>query len=292
MTITSNAELVSAVENWIGDSTIAGRVAEFISLGEATIHRRVRNRAMEAQIDLRLEAAQDGGTAGGTANALTCTLSTAPTLRTGLTVSLTIAATNTSAATLNVHSTGAADIRKGDGTEAMEAGDLQIGFSYTFYYDGTYWRLVPRGGVPLPSRYLASRRLFLSNDPNHKLDLFQPTDFWAKYLSATQGQPKGYTIEGDFMVFGPAPDATYTLRLLYYRRPQAIASAVSRLFTENPDLYLYNALVHASPFMDDDSRTGFWAAVAQTIYDDMEKADRKDRYSGAPAQMRSDVLGA
>lgn len=292
MTITSNAELVTAVENWIGDTTIAARVAEFISLGEATIHRRIRNRAMEAQIDLRLEAAQDGGTAGGTANALTCTLATAPTLRTGLTVSLTTASTNTAAATLNVHSTGVVDIRKGDGTEALEAGDLVIGFSYTFYYDGTYWRLVPRGGVPLPSRFVSARRLFLSKDPNKRLDMFQPMDFWAKYLSATQGEPKGFTIEGDFMVFGPAPDATYTLRLLYYRRPQAIATAVSRLFTENPDLYLYNALIHASPFLNDDPRALTWASIAEQIVTDMEKADRKDRYSGAPAQMRSDVLGA
>ena len=291
MTITTNAELTTAVENWIGDTTIAARVAEFISLGEATIHRRIRNRAMEAQIDLRIEAAQDGGTAGGTANALTCTLSTAPTLRTGLTVTLTTAATNTAAATLNVHSTGVTTIRKGDGTEDLEAGDLVIGFDYTFYYDGTYWRLVPRGGVPLPSRFVSARRLFLSNDPNHRLDLFQPMDFWSKYLSARQGQPKGFTIEGDLIVFGPAADATYTVRMLYYRRPQAIATAVSRLFTENPDLYLYAALTHASPYLDDDQRAATWAAFFEQAVMDVEKADRKDRYSGSPGVSRSDVLG-
>ena len=291
MTITTNAELVSAVENWIGDTTIAARVAEFISLGEATIHRRVRNRAMEAQIDLRLQAAQDGGTAGGTANALTCSLDGTTTLATGLTVSLTIAATNTSAATLNADGTGVVDIRKGDGTEAMEAGDLSIGFDYTFYYDGTYWRLVPKGGVPLPSRYLAMRRVFLHADPKRRLDMFQPMDFHEKYLSTQTSTPEAFTIEGDFIVFGPAPQATQTVRMLYYRRPQAIASAVSRLFTENPDLYLYNALVHASPYLNDDSRAVTWATFAQTAYDDIEKADRKDRYSGAPGVSRSGVVG-
>lgn len=288
MTIASYQDLEDAVENWLSDTSIQARVLEFITLGEAWIWRNVRTQSMEAYWDLRLEAAQAGGTATGTANAILVAVTgfTGPAL--GDTVTFTAAATNTGTTTLNVESTGAVALNKGDGTEALEAGDIVIGFTYRAYHDGTRWRLVPDGAVPLPSRFRGHRRCFLQADPKARLDFMPSQDFWQKYTGSQTAQPKAFTIEGDLIVFGPTPDSTYNVRLLYWRRPVAISSSVPRLFTDNPDLYLYAALCQAAPYLEDDSRVLTWAGMLKQIMADIEKDERRRKYSGAPLQMRSD----
>lgn len=289
MAITTNAELITAVENWIQDTTINARVLEFIALGEEDIWRDVRVRAMEAAVDLRLERAQDGGDAGGTANALTASVSPAPTaLGYGDTVTFTATANNTGAATLNLNSLGATNIRKGDGTVALEANDIIDDFDYTVYYDGTQWRLTPTAGaVPLPSRYLGTRRIFLADDPNRPLEFVDTDTFHKTYMSTRTARPVAYTVEGDFIVFGPAPDATYPGRHLYWRRPTAISSAVPRLFSDgNAGLWLYAALKHSAPYLANDPRALTWAALYDQAVEDIHKADRRDRMAGAGKQMR------
>lgn len=83
-----------------------------------------------------------GGTAGGTADALTLTLSPAITAyAAGQVFRFVSSAANTGAATINVNSVGAKNIRKGTGATALDAGDIPNGALIEVTYDGTQFVL-------------------------------------------------------------------------------------------------------------------------------------------------------
>ena len=80
------------------------------------------------------------GADSGTANTYAVTLSPAPSLVAGSTVTVKIAHTNTGASTLNVNSGGAVAIQKNGGL-ALVGGELQAGGIYEFVYDGTQFQM-------------------------------------------------------------------------------------------------------------------------------------------------------
>jgi len=85
-------------------------------------------------------AASWGGTAGGTGNALTLTLTPAPTAyAAGMSVRFLPAAVNTTAATININGLGVKNIYRG--TAPIGAFDLKAGHIYTLIYDGTQFQL-------------------------------------------------------------------------------------------------------------------------------------------------------
>lgn len=144
----------------------------------------------------------------------------------------------------------------------------------------------------LPTRFLQSKRIYLDRDPNTTLKFYPPQDFWTRFGSTEVGPPKIYTIEGNDIVVGPVPDLTYSAPMLYYQRPTAMATTVPTLFDENPDLYLYAALLATAPYQTDDSRVMTWGAMFEQIVKDIERQDKWDRYPNAPIAQRTDVWTA
>lgn len=84
------------------------------------------------------------------------------------------------------------------------------------------------------------------------------------------GRPTHYALVGDAIHYYPAPDRTYTATLIYYGRipPLGETQQTNWLLAKAPDAYLYGALTHAAPFLEDDTGTGgmfaslYGAAVA------------------------------
>ena len=296
MAITTYSELQTAIQNWFDDTSLSTRAPEFITLGEAWIWRNFRVRGIEEFVDIPTPAATNGGTAGGTANAVTLTPTTAlAAYAYGTRIKWVAASNNTGAMTVNVSGLGAKDLKKGerDNLQALEANDNLAGATYYAFYDGTQFILQPyASAAPLPSRYRGARRMFLDGDPRQRLSYHPPQDFWQQSAVNSSGTPRIFTVEGDSIVFAPDSGASKFIRLLYYRRPAALsASVVPRLFTENPDLYLYASLMAAAPFDRDDGRAMLFAAALAQIKTDMIKEDQDDRFSGAPLEARSDYYG-
>lgn len=142
--------------------------------------------------------------------------------------------------------------------------------------------------VDLPTGYVETRRIYLTGSPLLMLEYRAPPQFWGEVKAATTGQPSTYTIEGDSIVFGPAPDATYTGKHLYYKKLPALSSATNTLFTDNPDLFLYGALMHAAPFTgaEDAARMQMFAGLFETAVARAQQQSDRSRYSGAPLVMR------
>lgn len=295
MAIGQRSELLTAVANWLNRADLTSRLPEFLQLAEDRIAQdaRIRIRPMEAFADIDLEQVTDGGTVGGTADAITLTPATAVTaLTTGLTLSFTATATNTAAVTVAVSGLTATALNKGDGTEALEAGDLINGHAYHIYYDGTRFRLIPPGGAPLPSRYLGFRRVWLDQSPIKKLKYLAPANFWTLKGATEAGSPDFFTIEGDYIVFGPRSDGSRTVKLLYYRRFAALTADADTnwLLNNARGVPLYGILLEAAPFLGDDPRAITWATLYDDAVENLRKADRRDRHSDGALTMQPDAV--
>lgn len=144
--------------------------------------------------------------------------------------------------------------------------------------------------VPLPAGYVETRRIYIDAD-RPQLEYLAPEDFWTRHLSRLTGQPKFFTAEGDNLIFGPIPDTTYTGKHLFWRKFAALVldTDTNWLLTNARGLYLYGALMEAEPFIGDDERTSTWAALWEDTADKVKKADTRDRTSGSPLRVRSDV---
>jgi hypothetical protein len=145
--------------------------------------------------------------------------------------------------------------------------------------------------VALPTGFIGARRLYLDGTPKKRVEFVPPEEFWIRNLASQTSQPKYFTIEGDNLVFGPSPDATYTGKLLYYQRLTAFSddSDTNSLLTEARGIYLFASLLESAPYLVDDARLAIWAVRYDDLAEKIHKADKRDRYTGAPLVARSDV---
>lgn len=148
--------------------------------------------------------------------------------------------------------------------------------------------------VALPAGYLGMRKLQVIGSPNYSLSYITPTQMDAVYNDdSRQGQPVAYTIEGENIRLGPTPDAVYNISCLYYQQFPSIVSqtnaSLSNWLTLNcPGIYLYGALLEASPYLGDDVRTSGWYATFNGLINSLQDADSSDRHA-AVLTMRSDM---
>jgi len=280
MTISTYAELKTALQNEFGLAS-SDRQDEALELALKKLNMTLRIRAMESSVVIPLNAANDCGTAGGTANAITCTgTTTLSSYALGTTVKVKIATTNTSTVTINIDSVGVKNIRKGiDGGDGLEADDLIAGATFDLYYDGTQFVMIPPGGAPLPARHQATENIYLPGDPKAALEAVPRDHFWRMYMSSQTGKPQAYTIEGENYIFGPAADASYFPRILYWRAFATISgSSTNWLIDHASGLWFYAACVEMVVREGNDPRLPTFAALYDDWLATVISADKKDRY--------------
>ena len=145
----------------------------------------------------------------------------------------------------------------------------------------------------LPTGYVAMRRLYLSGNPVRKLDYLTPLNFWSKYASTNTAKPTVFTIEGENLTFGPAPDTTYTGKILYYKRFTALSadSDTNWLLTSGRGILLYGALAELFAYTGEDGKLLKWATMRDELAKNIMAADKRDRFSGDALVIQTDVGG-
>lgn len=142
--------------------------------------------------------------------------------------------------------------------------------------------------IALPTGFMAMRRLYINASTKVFVSYLPPEEFYERNAGTDTGLPTAYTYEGDNIVFGPSPDATYTGKSLYWKR-QDITSSAHALFTQNPDLYLFGALRMSATFLRGRHLPEFlpvWEAFYSRAVAQIQAADIKDRHSGSVLQAR------
>ncbi len=298
MAINTFTLLRSAISNWLkrdSNQVADDRLKEFVTLAEDRIYTDLRVRSMEAHIDLRLTAATTVSTVSGT-NTVLLTPSTAATAYTlGDRYNFELAGTNTGAVNVNISSLGEKDVKKGeDAGDELENEDWIDGNTVEIVYDGTQFVWVPRGGYPLPSRYVEQRRVYLDVDGNKKLDYMTPEQFWIRKGSSETAQPKMYTVEGPYIIFSPLMDKEYFGKFLFFRRFAALSadSDTNWILTNAPGIYLYASLVEAHSFLANGMRALEYATLYQERIDAHSNAFKAGRFPRGRSQIRSEVAVA
>jgi hypothetical protein len=70
---------------------------------------------------------------------------------------------------------------------------------------------------------------------------------------------------------------------MFYKKIDALSDSntTEQMLTDNPDIYLYGALLEAEPFLMNDQRVQLWATAFQESVRALQEQDNKDRHSGS-----------
>jgi hypothetical protein len=139
--------------------------------------------------------------------------------------------------------------------------------------------------VSLPSGFRGVRDFFIpSGSVRYRLKYLSPETLRERYPSpSSTGIPRHYTMLGDFFVFGPIPDVTYTATLIYYTKftPLSASNTTNNMLTNHPDLYLFTSLTRGEGYMQNDPRMAVWKQTEDEIVQEIKDEDKRDRVSGS-----------
>lgn len=141
--------------------------------------------------------------------------------------------------------------------------------------------------MELPDNFLEMRNIQLNTTPKVALDMVAPS-YIDRYYSTSSGEPRVYALLANQIQLGPAPDGTYTVEIDYYEQIPVLSgsNATNWLLTAAPDIYLYGSLLEAAAYLIDDPRVPLWQAAFTQVVGQLQSADRRARWSGAPMSVR------
>lgn len=146
----------------------------------------------------------------------------------------------------------------------------------------------------LPTGYLGAKAFWIDGSTKRSLEYVPLHHLTEMYAGSTTGEPVVFTIEAETFRFGPAPDGTYTGKLLYIKKFDAFSgdSDTNWLLSNARMLLLYAALMEAEPYLMNDGRVTTWGALYGDLLAKVVRANKVDRHSGGPLVMRTGVMGA
>jgi hypothetical protein len=145
------------------------------------------------------------------------------------------------------------------------------------------------GQTTLPTNFLEMRNIQMKSSeyplqyvPHNSLD----------GIGADSGIPRFYSIQGTKLLFYPfPPDATIgIMRYLAEVTPLVNDVDTNWLLSKSPQIYLYGTLLHAAPFLNDDSRLPVWASLFEDAVRALNDQDKR-RMSGTKPQMINATAG-
>lgn len=160
-----------------------------------------------------------------------------------------------------------------------------------------HWRMETRSTATLDSQYsaipdqfLEPVRLSLLNDTTSTMELvgtWAIADLRAKSANRT-GKPEFYAILDGSIEVQPTPDGSYNLEMVYYSAIDKLSASntTNWLLDTHPDAYLYGALLHSAPYLQEDNRVQVWAALYQSAIDAINMESDKSKTSGSGRRIK------
>jgi len=135
----------------------------------------------------------------------------------------------------------------------------------------------------LPTGYIQMRNFQVNTTPITPVQYVSPEIYDRLYGSTQTGTTKFYTIVANEIQLGPIPGSVMTLEMLFYKKITSLSTTnpTEAMLTDNPDIYLYGALLEAEPFIMNDERVPLWMQGFQQAVDALQEQDNKDRHSGS-----------
>ena len=140
---------------------------------------------------------------------------------------------------------------------------------------------------PLPTGFTGMKEFHLTTSPITPLSYITPEMMNRMWAGSNRGRPQAFTLFSDAGIrkirVGPSPDSDYTTSMLFLKKIDnlSVSNPTETMLTENPDIYLYGALLEAEPFLMNDARVQLWAGMLQQVAKDLQDRDIFDRHSGS-----------
>jgi hypothetical protein len=140
----------------------------------------------------------------------------------------------------------------------------------------------------LPSGFLEASAVIYQSNPYRTLRFMANGDFYRQYnVTQTSGLPTFFTIVGENILLGVAPDSAQTLQIDFYKTITALSESntTNTILTNYPELYLYGALAESSPFLMQDERLNTWASLYKEALKNANLSSEKGSITSSPMQM-------
>jgi hypothetical protein len=136
------------------------------------------------------------------------------------------------------------------------------------------------GTAAVPSDFLGLKHARITGSTDQPLIVKTPDAIYAAYptRSATS-KPVSVAVDGSSFVFGPYPDATYTMVGTYYAKPTSVLSDAT-LLAAYPDVFLWASLAELEPFMKNDKRVALWMGKRDQAIASANSVSRAANWSG------------
>jgi hypothetical protein len=142
----------------------------------------------------------------------------------------------------------------------------------------------------VPGDFVSPKSLVLtSTAPVQPLEFLSEDELDAKkYVYRSVGKPLYFTVVGTQFEVLPAPDGEYTAELTYVGTLDKLSNSnpSNWILARHPDVYLYNSLMQAAPYLRDDERVGLWSQLASQAIEDMLIQDSRAAVSQGRVAMK------
>lgn len=150
---------------------------------------------------------------------------------------------------------------------------------------------ITNGSFALPADYLKMRNLYVTDATGAYLyELRRQSPAWLRgtyQIQSAQGTPQFYAREGQNIIVGPYPDASYPVSMLYYSRLASLSNTntTNWLITKNPDLIFAAAMVELAIYTQDQAALQYWESKYGQVMSAVQGADKRERMSGGAPSM-------
>ena len=166
--------------------------------------------------------------------------------------------------------------------------------------DIRHWQMESRSAITLDSEYVDLpadwvETISLNAGNTNPIKLASREAIADKRIDSqdTSGTPKFYShIAGKIELY-PTPDDSYAGEILYYSKLDSLSDSNTSnwLLSDSPDIYLYGALLHSSPYLQEDGRVAVWVQLYSAAVQKINMASEAARMSGSGLTMKVRGLG-
>lgn len=142
--------------------------------------------------------------------------------------------------------------------------------------------------VALPADWLENENVSVVASPERQLTYVTIEHLDSRYPSGGfSGLPAVFTIEGDSLLFGPIPDAAYSINMIYYARfPTLLSNATNWLLTNHANIYLFATLIEAFFYTQDPDQVALYTARYNEGIKQLQDQDDRATHSGSALRVK------
>lgn len=141
-----------------------------------------------------------------------------------------------------------------------------------------------------PADWVENIKVGITNTGYNELDLVNQQEIGRlrRMYSDALGEPECYIMSENSYELFPTPDGEYDIELLYYQKVSSLSdeNATNWLLSDAPDVYLYGALIHSSPYLKDDARVTMFSQMYAAAVSQLNGSSSRAKYSGSGLRLK------